>query len=395
MEHSLNLAAKNGNIDKIKSLLKKGANINAKNKRGWSSLMFASKYSNDTSSDDMVRFLLDNGADVNAKNKNEETSLMISSTYSNSTSSLDTVKLLLDNGADINANYGWSSLMIASKYSGSTSSLDTVSLLLDKGADVNAKNKHDKRTSLMIASANSNSTSSLATVELLLDRGADVNAKDDLELSSLMYASSESNSTSSLDTVRLLLERGANINAKTNSGLTSLSIASEFSNTNSSDDTVELLLNRGADPFVNDEGKYPIDLCKTESCKKIISTSMWNIMNNSIQKLSEYYSDETPINKDIWELILLRNKQRQLCKNLNKEENKYVLQGFATMLNIPIAENMTKRQLCNLVSKQLSQGRKLKTNKENFPDIIKLAKTLGINTDQPIDKILDDISSIV
>ena len=266
--------------------------------------------------------------------------------------------------------------------------------LLKEGADVNAKDDNGN-TGLIFASANSNGTSSLDIVELLINEGADVNAKNVDGWSSLMYAATDS--TSSLDTVRLLLDSGADINDKNNDGWSSLMYASAGSDNVSSLDTVRLLLDRGADPFVkNFKNKYPLDLCPTESCKKIISTSMWKIMNNSIKKSAKWFSKqpEIPISKNVWELILLRAKQRQLCKDLNKEENKYVLQGFATMLNIPITENMTKKQLCNLVSKQLSQGRKLKTNKEKETDIIGRAKFLGVNTDQPVDKILDDISTI-
>jgi len=272
--------------------------------------------------------------------------------------------------------------------------IDKIKSLLEEGADINGKDFLG-RTSLMWASLKSNSTSSLDTVSFLLDRGADVNAKSINGMSSLMYSSMDRDSTSSLDTVRLLLDSGADVNAKNKRGQSSLMLASLFSITTSSDDTIRLLLSYGADVLAkNNEGKYPLDLCRNETCKKIISNAMWNIMNKNVEKLSGQYSTETPISKDIWELILLRNKQRQLCKDLRKEENKYILQGFAGMLNIPITEKMTKSQLCNLVSKQISQGRKLKTNKENLPDIIKVAKTLGINIDQSIDKILDDISTI-
>ena len=313
------------------------------------------------------------------------------------TGNIGNIKSLLEEGADVNGKNvaGGTSLMYSSINHNGTSSLDKVKFLLDNGADINAKNKNGM-SSLMYSSMLSNSTSSLDTVRLLLEKGADVNSQSTNGMSSLMYSSMDSNSNSSLDTVRLLLDSGADINAKNKRGQSSLMLASLFSITTSSDDTIRLLLSYGADVLAkNNEGKYPLDQCRNESCKKIISNAMWKIINDNVKKLSGQYSTKTPISKDIWELILLRNKQRQLCKDLSKEENKYVLQGFSRMLNIPITEKMTKRQLCNLVSKQISQGRKLKTNKENFPDIIKLAKTLGININQPIDKILDDISLMV
>jgi len=275
--------------------------------------------------------------------------------------------------------------------------------LLKEGADVNFKD-NSGRTSLIYASVFSNGTSSLKTVELLISEGADVNAKDNNGQTSLMFSSAHSNSTSSLNTAELLLDNGADVNAKDKMGQSSLFFA-----INAKDllDTVRLLLSYGADPFVKtNKGKYPLDLCKTNSCKKIISTSMWEIMNNNVKKLSGQYSTKTPISKNIWELILLRNKQRQLCKDLKSEKNKYVLQGFAGMLSIPIAENMTKSQLCNLVSKQLSWGGKYSQESVKYllrkdklatigKDIRNLANSLGINTDQPVDNIMNDISAMV
>jgi hypothetical protein len=59
--------------------------------------------------------------------------------------------------------------------------------------------------------------------------------------------------------------------------------------------------------------------------------------------------------KDIWGLILLRKRQQQLCTILSSEKNKEVLKYFAMELNIPVTENMTKANLCGLISHHLAQ----------------------------------------
>ena len=83
---------------------------------------------------------------------------------------------------------------------------------------------------------------------------------------------------------------------------------------------------------------------------------MWDIMYGNVKIKVNRLKNKFPINKDVWELILLRNKEKSLCKNLSSPENKYILMGFASMLNIPVTENMTKGDLCMIISKQLSSG---------------------------------------
>ena len=346
-----------------------------------------------------IKRLLSEGVDVNFKDDNEMTSLMFASVYSNNTSSLEIVKLLLDNGANVNDknNKGHSSLMISSEHSNSTSSLETVKLLLDNGADVDAKSNQGA-TSLMFASR----YSTRETVKLILDRGANINAKSNIGSTSLMFASRTSNSTSSLEIVKLLLDRDANVNDKDNKENTSLMVAANYINTTSSIETIELLLERGADLFdKNVNGRYALDFCNNEACREIISKSMWNIMNKNTKLLSKQYAS-TQVPKDIWELILLRNKHKALCKKLTNEKNKYILMAFAETLDIPITKETTKRDLCELISKQISWGGKYSEEsvkyiqkQENKKHVVLLAKSLGINVSQPINKILDDMGKLV
>ena len=132
-------AAETGNIQRIKTLLEEGVDVNSKNEQGIFPLYIASQLSNSTSSFETVKFLIDNGANVNLKTVTLGTTpLMAAVERSNSTSSLETVKLLLDNGADINIKniYDANALYRASMSSDSTSSLETVKFLLDNGADI-------------------------------------------------------------------------------------------------------------------------------------------------------------------------------------------------------------------------------------------------------------------
>ncbi len=63
VNEDLRAAAKKGDLPKVKSLLAKGAEVNAKDKDALTALMFASMNGHR----EIVELLLDKGADVNAK----------------------------------------------------------------------------------------------------------------------------------------------------------------------------------------------------------------------------------------------------------------------------------------------------------------------------------------
>ncbi len=95
----------------------------------------------------IVKTLIDKGADVNAKESKYGLTALILASCEGYT---DTIKLLIENGADVNAKdnvHGWTALMNAS----SRGYIDAVELLVEKGADVNAKN-HNGNTALTMAS---------------------------------------------------------------------------------------------------------------------------------------------------------------------------------------------------------------------------------------------------
>ena len=75
-----------------------------------------------------------------------------------------------------------------------------------------------------------------------------------------------------------------------------------------------------------------------------IDMSLANIYRKNINK---------QLPKDVWRIILLHKRQQQLCKVLTDENNKELLVQFAKQLHIPISKNMTKTELCALISKKL------------------------------------------
>lgn len=267
---SLHTAISDGDLKQVKTLLAKGANINAPDADGTTPLMHAVV----NAGADCVKLLLDKGADPNLSNKAGATALMWA------VGDLKKVQLLLDKGANVNAvskdessplrlalrlphpmpvvqvllakganvnqadKYGFTPLIMA----GLTGKLELIQLLLAKGADPKAKTKFggthltaianstniqavkwaveqgldvtDKKRDLLIGPAMSGDFS---IMQLLLSKGADPNAPDDLGYTPLMHA--VLTEASSLELVKLLLDKGADAKAKAKDGLTALSFA--------------------------------------------------------------------------------------------------------------------------------------------------------------------------
>ena len=87
-------AVRYGNIDAVKMLIKKGVNIEAKNKQGTRALYQAVLYEKK----EIIEYLIDNGADINATNGwDGNTALHLASHYKKSK---EIVNILLDKGAE-------------------------------------------------------------------------------------------------------------------------------------------------------------------------------------------------------------------------------------------------------------------------------------------------------
>ena len=147
-------------VEAVQVLLEAGANVNVRNKRGLSTLVYASGLGHTAT----VQALLAAGADVNAPSgKDKYTALMSASGLGRTA----TVQVLLQAGADVNAQHGGggTALMIATE----KGHMATVQALLQAGADVNAQNGGGV-TALMIAAVNGRT----AIAQALLDAGTDL-----------------------------------------------------------------------------------------------------------------------------------------------------------------------------------------------------------------------------
>ena len=258
------LAARHGNLDQLRTLLKQpGVDIDQVDTRfGSTAMMFAAEAGNL----DVVEYLLAMRADVNLKNpRNGDTALIFAVAAGN----LDVVNVLLRHPGvrlDQTNNFGICALVIAA-YNGHAVIVNT---LLDAGADVNFASL-DEYIALMIASGRGKLDVVNALlkrpgirleqttddgryalgeaaveghadiVNALLDGGADVNFTDPKNgEAALIFASR----AGKLDVVNLLLKRpGIRLEQTSNTGLCALAVAAD----NGHADIVNALLDAGAD----------------------------------------------------------------------------------------------------------------------------------------------------
>lgn len=124
-------AAGSGDISTIKRLQTEGQNINEKDSKGATALMYAIW----SKKPDVSKYLIESGSDVKAKDKNGMDALIYAVSYGQ----LELINILLDKGADIESrdNQGDTPLMHAALRGWN---IDAVKMLIKRGADVNTKN---------------------------------------------------------------------------------------------------------------------------------------------------------------------------------------------------------------------------------------------------------------
>ena len=177
-----------GDAAAVKAMLAGGADINAKDKVGWTALTYAAckghseiiQLLEEAGTASLACFIHLRGTNMSAISDYESTTLMKAAWRGDT----DAVTDLLDDGVDVNSKIagGITALMFAAW----RGHLATVQALLAKGAEVDARTAAGT-TSLMCAAA----TGHTVVAQTLLDSGASVNAEARNGSTALMDATSE------------------------------------------------------------------------------------------------------------------------------------------------------------------------------------------------------------
>lgn len=226
-------AARRGDKEAVRSLLKQRIDVNAPQADGATALMWAAHWGDLETTDLLIRA----GANVNAANDYGATALWLACTNGNAL----IVERLLKSGADPNtALRSRETALIAA----AGKNVDVVRLLLTHGADADRREAQGGQTALMRAVAERRPEVARALIEL---GKADVNARSTGGFTPLLFAAQQNDQ----EAARMLLAAGAKVNdASPDTSPLLLASARGYQPLSM------LLLDMGADPNAVDSNGY-------------------------------------------------------------------------------------------------------------------------------------------
>ena len=243
-----------GSLQEINNAIKNGADVNAKDKNGFTPLMFAAAMNSEPK---VIVALIKAGADINARSEGGGSSLIMALSINNYNNN-EVIIALIKSGANVNARIkeGDTPLMIAARKS---SNPEVITTLIKAGADANMRGENGE-TALMIAAAYS---SNAEIITAIAKASVNVNAKDSEGMTSLMIAAFKNTNP---EVIKALVKVGADIHVRDKDGFTSLMFASWL---NSNPEVTTTLLELGARPKEsNNLGKMAIDYAKDNETLK-------------------------------------------------------------------------------------------------------------------------------
>lgn len=317
-------AANKGDMNLANLMVKLGADINTQDFTGywWATVHHIKS----------VQVLLDPKRDINSKNNRGETALMWASLWGFN----HIVSQLLEKGADSNIKEGsgGTALMWAIYglvyHKNRSNSLKIIKMLIEAGTDINAKNSNGE-TAL---SAAIGCPKAREIVKMLISSNADVNVRSDCGSTPLMHAVEEGDKK----IVKILLKLNADVNNQNKYGDTALmEVVHILSNKKvKRKEIIQILLDFGADiNHQNKEGNTAlitaVEYGRKDLIKKLLKAKADSSITNFNGKTALYLANEQYKRYKIWENEDLREfikkqliKYKKIIRLLKKYDNSSV-----------------------------------------------------------------------
>ncbi len=200
-------------VDKVRQLIRAGADVTVSNKYGANAMQLAAEVSNQ----EIIRMLLDAGADVDSPNPEGQTALMLIAR----TGDVDTAEMLIKRGATVDAREGWGN-QTALMWATARKHPAMMEVLIEAGADINAVSAVRDYNAHVTAEGRAKTLDSggltplmyairencVACVDLLLENDVDLEFTDPDGVSPLLLAIINTN----WDISKKLIEAGADVN---------------------------------------------------------------------------------------------------------------------------------------------------------------------------------------
>jgi len=268
---ALHYAAFNGNVDIVKSLLARGADVNARDNNKTTPLHSARSKA-------VAEILVNNGADIHAVNKNGNTPFLSALhfanesvvSYDNDKSSV--CKELLEFLIKCSPN-------VPEKFT---------SLLKSIGIDAIAKEEISPITKFVMENKDNFNSNTIEKIKDLLAKGYDINARDSNGYTPLYYAWSDKNNSNNM-LLKFLVEQGADPKIQkyyNSSAGTLLAYAARAGDK----EFVELLLKKGAN-IINSGAKNGLGLMVGAYLKFVSKQSIFE----SLKKYNSHIDDAIKI----------------------------------------------------------------------------------------------------
>ena len=254
---ALQCATSAENLGAMGALLGGGADINALSIAKETALHVATR--NGCLS--MMELLIDNGADVETKGFMGRTALQWSIFFPEYT--LASMDVLLKHEANINAQDDYGDTALYCAVGEGNKAIDIVKYLLENSADVKLSN-YDGLSPLHAASDHEQDCPGV--IELLLSKGADINALTNDRETPLHLALKRPEP--SFATVDILLQHGSDVKITTSDGETPLHIAAAIVDPDISPRIISIILSNGADiDAKDDQSDTPLDIASYRGCE--------------------------------------------------------------------------------------------------------------------------------